>query len=330
MKLPAILCSDLHLTANPRDAYRWDLFPWLVKQAAKNNARTVAILGDLTDAKDYHSSQLVNMVACNIKVLASNGVQVLILKGNHDYLQTGHAFFEFLSLLPNVTFINTPLDTSSEGEACMWLPHSKQPAKDWHGMDLSHYRHVFMHQTVSGSIASNGQAMPGESLPDILANAGKVWSGDIHVPQVIGGVEYVGSPYHVHFGDSFKPRCIVLEEDGSARDIRFRTLSRRTVDIEGPKDIEGLNLASGDQVKVRVHLKRHQVHEWQAIRRDVNNRLTILLVEVCGIELVAPKPRVRAGLVNTPHSSNPEDVVLRYVEQQELGGDMLNVGLDLL
>lgn len=329
MRLPALLCSDLHLTANPRDEYRWGLFPWLMQQVQKHQLKTVAILGDLTDSKDYHSAELVNRVVTNVARLAQVGVKVLILMGNHDYLRKGHAFFQFLSEVPNVTFITQQLDTSADGAACLWLPHSKDPANEWAGFDFSHYTHVFMHQTIGGSLSSNGQTMRGDLLPvDLMRAAGKVWSGDIHVPQQLGLVEYVGSPYHVHFGDAFRPRCVVMEDERTWTDVRFRTLSRVTLDVTREQDFG--NLRAGDQVKLRVHLQRDELHHWQAIRRAMLAELEAREVQVHGVQLIAPKSRERVRVGTAGHTLAPGDLVLRQVEALGLGPDMYEVGMELL
>jgi hypothetical protein len=333
MKFPALLASDLHLTANPLDEYRWGLFGWLREQCVTWEIQTLCILGDLTDAKDYHSAELVNRVVREIVRLKECVPRLIILMGNHDYLRSGHAFFGFLSSIPGVTFAASILDTSSEGEPCLFLPHTKNPAKDWAGLDFSHYRFLFMHQTVTGSKASNGQTMNGEALPD-LSVAGKVWSGDIHVPQHVGPVEYVGSPYHVHFGDSFKPRCVVIQSRGRREDLTFPTISRFTLAVSGLAELGRLKFRAGDQVKLRLALARADMHQWAAIKRDSTDYLRGLGVEVCGVELVAPKTRNRVQTADQPRAARramtPEDIVSEFVRREDLGADALDAALEAL
>lgn len=328
MKFPALLCSDLHLTANPRDEYRWGLFPWLLEQAARYSVSSIGILGDLTDAKDYHSAELVNRTAQNVTMLA-RVYTTYVLKGNHDYLRDGHAFFEFLSLIPNLLFINQPYDSSAVGEACLWLPHTKSPAKDWAGIDLSHCQYVFMHQTIKGALASNGQAMEGEPLPDLSA-AGKVYSGDIHVPQVIGPVEYVGSPYHVHFGDSFRPRCLVLFEDGTREVLRFPSVSRVSLKVASVEEFKAVrSLRACDQVKLEVSLAKSDLPFWRSIRQELINHAESLGVVLEGVKLTTTgteRGRVRVA----PRNLEPGDVMAAYVSNEGLGGEFLQVGLDFI
>lgn len=199
-------------------------------------------------------------------------------------------------------------------------------------MDFSHYQYLFLHQTVKGAVASNGQKMDGEELPDL--NAGKVYSGDIHVPQTIGRVEYVGSPYHVHFGDKFKARCVVITRDKKTVDLNFPCLNRITLDVDGVKDLEKQVqvLLSGDQVKIRVNLPESDKHNWQRIRKDSTQVIQEHGLELHGIELVVKKTRRRAAVGIHPAKSNlsPEEFLYRFVDADDLGGELLDIGLECL
>lgn len=337
MKLPALITTDLHHTAHPRDAYRWDLWPWLRKTCVKEGVKTLLILGDVTDAKDYHPAELINRIVREVDMTRECVENITIDMGNHDYLRVGHPALGFLSALPGVRFVSKPLDTSAEGESAIFLPHTKTPLKDWGGYDWSMYRYVFMHQTVDGSIASNGQRMDGDVFPDMSA-AGKIYSGDIHVPQIINGVEYVGSPYHVHFGDKFKPRCVLIDGFNKAHDVRFRTISRVTLDVLPGEFFQAdpsktLQLHEGDQVKLRMHLQAAEMHEWQSYKRRAVDVLKAMKVECFGIELVPPPTRRRfGGAAVAQHLalSRPQDVLFNFVEREGLGGDAYDIGMDLL
>jgi len=293
------------------------------------------ILGDLTDAKDNHGAELVNRVVKEIRDLAALGIRIIILAGNHDWLRQGHEFFKFLSVIPGVEYVAKPTeDAELTGSSAYFLPYSKNPARDWEGMDFSHYQYLFMHQTVKGAVSSNGQEMDGEPLPPL--NAVKVYSGDIHVPQVVrtglGEVEYVGSPYHVHMGDAFRPRCVLLERNGNPVDLHFETISRVTVKVTSLDELRKLKVRAGDQVKLRVELSPADRHEWAAVRREAQSLLKAKGVEVNGVELVAPKSRRRIPLLDgiPARRESPEDSVVRFVEREELGGATLDVGLELL
>lgn len=296
--------------------------------------QTLAILGDVTDAKDYHPAELVNDVVGAIRAWREVVPQVNILLGNHDFLRAGHPFFQFLGGLPGVQFITSPTDTDGDVLA-LWLPYEKEPLKRWAGMDFSHYQYVFLHQTAPGSVASNGQHMTGEALPSLSCT--KAYSGDIHVPQQIGDIEYVGSPYHVHFGDKFQPRAVLLDRRGRAHDVHFDSILRRFVlRVTSLNHLRRALLQQtrpGDQVRVEYRIAPEDRHTWQQVRREVLLMLQTAEVEVHGIgmKVSAPAGRITAqGAGTNAAPRSPEQVLLQFVECEGLGAEALDVGLSLL
>lgn len=337
MQLPALIVSDLHLDESPSTEYRWALWPWLAETIKEERARTLLILGDLTDKKDNHPSELVNRIVRGISDLKRDcpGVRIVILTGNHDWLKGGEEFFRFLNQLPDVTFVTRPWeDDDVKGETAFFLPYSKNPVRDWAGLDFSHYRYLFMHQTVKGSISSNGTEMEGEELPDL--NADKVYSGDIHVPQVVktawGAVEYVGSPYHVHFGDDFKPRAVLLEKGGRAIDLHFKSPRRVAVRAQGLDGLERAleSLKPGDHVKVKIVLAEADKHGWSRIRREASDLLTAGGLGVHGLELEVEKSERR--IVNEEQSKQhrPEEALYRFVRAESLTADAYDIAMEVI
>jgi len=212
MKL--IVTSDLHLTDKPEDEYRFDFIKYLTNMIIKRKIDYLFILGDLTDEKDRHSAKLTNRIVSNFFCIADN-CNIVILKGNHDYYTPEWPFFYFLQEHENIDFIsNSPIHIKiDENTNCLALPHTRTPETDWKDLDTSKADYVFLHQTIEGSQSSNGFKLNGLSLNFLKTkyhNGQKWFSGDVHVPQKRGFVEYVGSPYHVHFGDNFKARHILI------------------------------------------------------------------------------------------------------------------------
>lgn len=313
------------------------MFDFVEEQSRIEGIKTLCILGDLTDAKDYHSAALANQVVSAVTAVAQRGIAVTILMGNHDYLRTGHAYFNFLSNIPGVRFVSTMWeDTEEEGATALWLPHTKTPAKDWADLDVSHFDFVFMHQTVAGAVSSNGMKMQGEQLPPWPKKV-RVFSGDIHVPQVIGGVEYVGSPYPVHFGDKFKARAVLIDKRMRTVDLFMEAPQKLTVVTASVDELRrhARMFKAGDQIKLRVELTASEKHEWSRIRREALDILKTYDVTVHGVELrVAPQT---VGLAAdtyyeeaAPVRVSDRENLKRFVAAQDLGGDALDFGLDLV
>ena len=340
MKLPVILTSDWHLTANPRDEYRWGIFEWLAAKCRFHKVKTLCILGDLTDAKDFHSSTLVNRVVKNVLLLKKSVEEIIIMKGNHDYLKDGHAFFTFLSNYPGIWFCDSIFEDTTPDRAALFLPHTKNVHQDWEHFDFSLYDYVFMHQTVHGSIASNGMAMQGEIKPDEFKSLPhtQIYSGDIHVPQDIGNVRYVGSPYHVHFGDAFRPRLLLLRDDGKngsdEMELYYPGISRVTIEADTPEKLhlQLAHLRPDDQVKIKINLEGWAHPFWDAIRKATLTRCKELGIICHGIDLVPPKSHrvLTSAAARIAKQSRPEDTLTQFVKYEDLGGDILDAGLDIL
>lgn len=308
-----LITSDLHLTDRPQDAYRFDIFPWLLHQAGVTDADTIAILGDLTDRKDNHSGWLINRVIAAVTSLASRGHTVVILMGNHDYADPQYPTFQFLGDLKtgHITYVQQPDVLHGPGTNIVAIPHGPNPvetftelATDTEGADL-----VLLHHTFDRAVASNGVALPGLSQDSLKLGAGtKCVSGDIHVPQKLGRVIYCGSPYHVHFGDSFTPR-VLLYDNGKITSTRYQTLSRHRLDVTSAAQIAKQNVKAGDQVKVSLHLRRAEFVDWAMHRQhviDVCKQLRLELFEIRLVELETGSVREKGAGDDDPATDAPD------------------------
>src|ERR1035437_7132762 len=140
-----IIASDLHLTSAPDEAYRHKIFDYLFDAAKEHNVEYIDILGDLTEFKDKHSSDLVNIITDGIIKLASVA-KVRILKGNHDYTDSDSPFFNFLGGFENVEFFKNPTKSGHD----LFVPHSHNVAEDWKDLDFEGITCVYFHQAVEG------------------------------------------------------------------------------------------------------------------------------------------------------------------------------------
>src|SRR5512137_2617362 len=95
-----VLLSDLHLTRNSLDEYRWkwleEFTNWLSDFMKEEDECMLIILGDITENKDRHQSSLVNRF---IEYLDRwrQLCRIEILTGNHDGIDVAKPYFKFLS-----------------------------------------------------------------------------------------------------------------------------------------------------------------------------------------------------------------------------------------
>jgi hypothetical protein len=330
MQFPALITTDLHLVEDPDAEYRWGLFDWLNEQSEAHRVKSIRVLGDITDAKDNHSASLTNRVVQSFRGLRCK--DKLIMSGNHDWLVRGQEFFRFLNDEPGMQFITKPTeDQDVHGPTTLYLPHTKNPRADWSRFSFDAYDFVFMHQTITGAVASNGQRMEGEPLPDYRA-AGRVYSGDIHVPQKLNGLTYIGAPYHVHFGDNYKPRVLLLDKNGREVWLHYPAPKRMMLVADDLQDLKSAELSPGDQVKVTLNVSPAEKHEWASLRREATRILEDRGALVKGLRMQV-QGSARTGTERAKLKTEgvtPADALARFVAHEELGGLALDVALRLI
>lgn len=318
-----LLIADLHLTDNEADKYRWKIFPWVAEHYENSKDKNLIIMGDLTDAKDHHSAKLVNGIVSALLNLRDAGMEIFILKGNHDYIDPDLPYFGFLNGYEYVNYILRPKNFLIQGHCCLFLPHTRNPRDDWKMQwKRNKAEFIFMHQSVIGSVTSNGYEMT-EGLPPSYFKRfpGQVFSGDIHVPQVIGPVIYVGCPYSVRYNDDFRGRAISIDDDGRTYVWYPEIPGRCTLDITTVDDIEA---PEGYQVKVRVHVSGYE--DWPTFMEDVRARCKRRHLDLRSVQLIVEgKLPIRKRKKNYDVLP-PEQIVKRFGKRKGLSTKKINVG----
>lgn len=260
-----LILSDLHVSANLRDSYR-DAFLRKVPKIAKDlEIDQIVIAGDLTEEKDHHGAELVNRVVNHIVAMREVAF-VIGLLGNHDYVAREHPFFAFLGHLDRVDFITSPkAKLLGRTGNVMFLPHTRDYKNDWKGMTFGNKDVVFAHNTFIGADLGNGRKATDGIPVDVFAKTQAwIFSGDVHTPQKVGPVTYIGAPYTVDFGDDYEPRMIHYR-NGSYKSIPCDGPQKRLVEMNAKTDIGSIRLREGDILKVRVTLMQENRPRWQEL-----------------------------------------------------------------
>lgn len=334
----------MHLTNNPSEKYRHDFVRDLPRIIKTRRVDAVAILGDLTEEKDRHSAQLVNAVVEELAAIAEV-CPLLAMMGNHDYRNEGHPFFAFVQRIKDITWVDKVGDASSSlptpitrgiFQGCLFLPHTRNHERDWAVVKLpfKDYRFIFAHNTFDGSKTPAGKSLEGipVSVFGKIAN-NKVIAGDVHTPQAVGPVTYVGAPYTVDFGDEFDPRMIEINGyTFSSISVKQWTQKRLLVldDLNvWTKRMQDAKIKEGDIVKVRLHVK--DMTDWASLHADI-----LKLCNKLGVQLFRAEPIIEHKALRRQHRVRPEDVaddatiVKQYAKRHDIDAKTLAVGMELL
>lgn len=338
-KYPRIfMTSDLHLTDRATDAYRFDIFDWLIKRIHHAEADYLFILGDITDSKDHHSAALINKIVKSIRrVRDETGVEVFVLKGNHDYIDVDEPYFDWLNE-PGIRFITEPEEMRIAGKDCLFLPHTRQHIKDWKKVDMKTPDFILIHQTLIGSVASNGMEMPSGVPRGVFDKAKKschVIAGDIHVPQTLGRVTYCGAPYPITFGDSYSPRVLYFNGK-EMTSVPRNTITKQTIVVAYDEDFDEVvsekEIGDGDQIKVRLVVPAEHLESAKELKEEVYEAFTEAGAFVANIEVRTPTPQLRPEAKGTAGTEDqtPTQLLEGYAKAFDIHEDAVAVGRELL
>lgn len=340
-----LLTADIHLTAAAVDEYRWDIFDLLTTQAQLLGVSVIVLAGDLPDRKDKHPSTLVNRLTTRLRRLRDEArVRIVIVMGNHCYFDHNNPFFGFLNEITGIEYISKPEELVIGGCRVLVIPHQKSwdNGTDWRRkVDLNVRRdYIIAHQTFCGSLASNGDKMDGVPTsmvaPDNVGGA-KVLSGDIHVPQTIGNITYVGAPHPVAFGDDFEPRVMYVTQD-SLRSIPNAAVLARPMLRLNPDTIDSSwdgQLFEGDQCKVQLSVPRADMLDTARYRKDIEARIKLAGATCHGFDVnILPPPialkRQFSATKQQQGNAAPKDVLEQYCSYQNIDERLRAVGRELL
>lgn len=325
-----LITTDLHLSSRPKDSYRFGLFQWLAKQQKKYDAQGIFILGDLTEDKDCHAATLVNRTVDEMTGLRP---PIYIDRGNHDGINPNDPFFRFLSCIDGINFSVEPEWLADWGIAM--IPHCRDQDEFDRacGIIKPKATAVMLHNTFEGAMSETGRRLSGlrASLAAFKGSQG-VWSGDIHKPQQAGPVTYVGSPYHVRFGDDFEPRVLLIQGK-QKRDLHFPCPRKWKLVINDPDEIgKNENLREGDQVKITIQLAREEVVDWAKHKARAIAACKELGVEVYGptLEVLSSSKKPERTAPEEIASRSPIELVKEYCLREKASSKVKEAGLAII
>lgn len=333
-----LLVSDLHLTDSPNETYRWKIFDEIRNQLEKRDITEIIFLGDLTDKKDKHSSWLVNRIVEEI-ILTSTlyaPVTMYFLKGNHDYIDEKNPFFAFLSKLEGVCFISKPTMFGNN----FFIPHIHNPTKEYfidlikNGVDADSY--VFLHQPFLGAKINEKYELENciDAIDIFKELKGRVFSGDIHIPQVLGNITYVGAPYPLHYGDEYEGRFILIEpltKGFITTNIPIHSIKKHFITLSvAPYSLEGYKISPEDHCAIKLKLPKESLAFIDVIKAVIVQQLKICGVEVYQIDVEKLKEEKFEITSIATKSKSPKEIYLEFCKKEKLTLDYQEYGLEVL
>jgi len=221
---------------------------------------------------------------------------VTVVVGNHDYINPDQPFFEFLGELDNVTYIKNETVLNIGGCDVWVIPHQANYRKWCMNAESKDAPLVVMHQPFMGAYANGHKLKDGFTAGTVVKRApnATIVSGDIHMPQKVkifghrhnehknnskrinpdqGVIHYVGSPYPVHFGDTFQPRVLIYNtSDKTLKSVTRATIRKWQIIINDAQDLDDYDLQPEDQAQVTIKIQRNEYDLWDVLVAAVRRR----------------------------------------------------------
>ena len=215
-----LVLGDLHLKSDNLSVAK-KLFDWVVEdmeiRRTYKDGWTVILLGDVYETKSILRAEAQNLFYKFVADLLGLGVTIHVLMGNHDYVNldcTDHAFSfldnfknERLNIVDEVTVID-------DGGICLapFFRSSDEFVEKINSAQTKKDALLFCHQAFKGAVYNSvgGLTEKGECDPARIRDKfSTIYSGHIHLHQMIGNIMYVGTPYSQSFGEANTSKVIL-------------------------------------------------------------------------------------------------------------------------
>jgi hypothetical protein len=341
-----LLVADVHLVEKLEEAHRWDVFNKVVDICHCEHISHVCFMGDTWDKMDRYGAALVNRSVEVLTDLTRQGIKVAVLQGNHDYKKEGVSFWGFLNAFQDIQYITEPSKLvwgDGGSESPLFLPFSSNPKEDWASIPLQDFPLIFIHQTLAGSLVEGGRKIEKEphALP-IFPRGVTIYAGDVHCPQTIGRVTYVGTPHATRFGEDWPGRLLIIDtvNPSAFRAVPLTSVKKEILSISSVAELDAIaskkSLSTGDHIRVRCALSKDNFTEWSEIEMAIrhwadSNELVLASVEGSVEERIdVDGSESQISSENSIEQMSPEDIVRLFAKEENLGEPVILEGLKLI
>lgn len=270
--------------------------------------KNVVCLGDVFELKDRVPNHI--QIAFG-EALHAIDAHVHILVGNHDYKIKKYSTLKVMELGDMISLIERPRLTYIQGLKFGFIPYYREYSefcKAWERLHTSWPDMNFLcfHQFLPGISYKSGHKVPGTFnltlRPDIY-----YLSGHLHQNCSIleGKVQYLGSPYQVHFGEGGENKYIHLyqPETNLFTCMKLKYPEFKTIDIFNELNKEAVR---GNYIKLVGNLTPDQ----RSVVSDIKNNY--LKLGAAGVTThITYMREIKKRLVTSSHT--PQDVISTFV-----------------
>lgn len=344
-----LLVSDTHFSDKPLARSRYKIFAALREFIEREKPTMLVHCGDIADNKNYHSAHLVNSVVCGFAELAgamqAHGGEIHVLSGNHDFVPgEKQAFWNFLNYV-GVHYHHTAAIVDTSAGRCAFYPYGTlRDTPRAHSGSAAKF--AFAHECFVGAKNNIGGDIPtGEQLDDFYNAIGVdnntiLFAGDIHSPQCVGKIQYVGAPYQTEFGCNYTGRCLVVDGDVKSVDVfgdSHRQPILHTLAFHCDKNGEIVRspseavIRAGDYVKAQLFQSDNEVHTLQALKMFADTEVASAGAFMHSINsVITQSAPTLADIKKSAAEEAPLQTYNSFCKEKQIDGTMKDFGKSVL
>lgn len=345
--MKAVVVSDTHNYQHKGRQDRLDdcldVLKWVGNTALDRGINRVFHLGDMLHEKARIHVRAYQATFEIIRDFARRGVEWWLLLGNHDMMAVND--WEVNSISPfsaieGVHVITEPTRMELGGRGIDWMPYCLDPVrhadrwKDREGrlllghISIDEAQHNLYHSYCTDLPVENEADMP--RVPaGCFAGYDKVLLGHIHLPQILGNIEYIGSPLELRADEAEQDKHIgVIDLDDLSMEYIPNDFSPKHIRVR-MDEIEGRDL-NGHFVTVLVD-DPGTVDVFE-IERRLQGTFMLRRLDITAIPRGEDDPAPPTDGLEEKFSMADGDAVRRYVEATGPGNldkdRIVSVGLE--
>lgn len=230
----ALIFSDIHVHSHKDSCDRLqncvEVLNWAFEQAAENDCRYIFFLGDL-----FHDRSKIDVlnylrtfeVFMQHMITDAHDRDVFLLVGNHDMYHRERwdvNSVKPLTAIPRVHLVDKPTQMILGNRKIDWMPHTDNPIKELAALKKENNGAgslLLGHMAVNGAMLNMHYGTKADVIVEydndmvpvdlnVFSDWEMVLLGHYHGGQIMGNVEYVGSPLELTFGEAFQQKHIMI------------------------------------------------------------------------------------------------------------------------
>jgi phage anti-repressor protein len=340
------LLGDIHLGIHMMNLDKWMeihrkyfydfLIPILNKRYTQGDK--IFILGNLFNNRSHLHHKIISFVLDLFNYFETMNYEVVIIGGDHDYLNNWDSKYSALRILEkytNVEIFDKPNIYIFNNKKILLLPWDKhenqlKEIKKWSGK----VDYLFTHSELKGAKTSNKTySTHGNNIADFIGFS-KVYASHIHIYQQLDNFKFLGCSFHMNETDEGNKKGLTVLDFNKDVDIFIEnniTPEYKTIEIKNEIDLEKLdrlveidNMIDGKNNFINIVINNSVLLNSKEGRKkieEITNKINILDIKHID-DNISNIESDYSDLEDDSLGITTENIIRNYIKKQQIESDL--------